>query len=123
MKFFVSILLIALLSFAACLYLPWWSVAIAAFLVIALIHQSPLPAFFAGFISVFLLWSILAFLISYRNDDILAHKVSQLILQMDNPPLLVLATGLIGGITGGLAALAASFIRKPLNDPQPPVAD
>jgi hypothetical protein len=123
MKFFVSVLLIAVLSFAACLYLPWWSVAIAAFLVIALIHQSPLPAFFAGFIAVFLLWSILAFIISYRNDDILAHKVSQLIITVDNPLLLVLITGLIGGITGGLAALAASFIRKPQEEQQPPVTD
>jgi hypothetical protein len=123
MKFLVSVFLIALLSFAASLYLPWWSVAIAAFLVIALIHQSPLPAFFAGFLSVFLLWSILAFIISYRNDDILAGKVSQLIIRMDNPLLLVLITGLIGGITAGLAALSASFIRKPQEEQQPPITE
>jgi hypothetical protein len=112
MKFFVSLLLIAMLSFAACLFLPWWAIAIAAFLVTALIRQSPVYAFLAGFLSIFLLWSIMALLISYNNDDILAHKVSQLIIQMDNPLLLVLVTGLLGGIVAGLAALAGSFVRK-----------
>src|SRR5688500_10737239 len=116
MKFFVSLLLIALLSFAACLFLPWWAIAIAAFLVTALIRQAPVYAFLAGFLSIFLLWSIMAFIISYSNDDILAHKVSQLIIQVDNPLLLVLVTGLLGGIVAGLAALAGSFIRK-RNDP------
>ena len=116
MKFFVSLLLIALLSFAACLFLPWWAIAIAAFLVTALIRQAPVYAFLAGFLSIFLLWSIMAFIISYNNDDILAHKVSQLIIQVDNPLLLVLVTGLLGGIVAGLAALAGSFIRK-RNDP------
>ena len=112
MKFIVSVFLIALLSFAACLYLPWWSIAIVAFLVTAFIHQPPSSAFFTGFTAVFLLWTIMSFVISYNNDDILAHKVSQLILRMDNPPLLILLTGLIGGIIAGLAALAGSFVAR-----------
>ena len=112
MKFFVSLLLIAMLSFAACLFLPWWAIAIAAFLVTALIRQAPVYAFLAGFLSIFLLWSVMALIISYNNDDILAHKVSQLIIQVDNPLLLVLVTGLLGGIVAGLAALAGSFVRS-----------
>ena len=112
MKFFVSLLLIAMLSFAACLFLPWWAIAIAAFVVTALIQQPPVYAFLAGFISIFLFWSAMAFIISYNNDDILAHKVSQLIIQMDNPLLLILVTGLLGGIVAGVAGLAGSFVRK-----------
>ena len=113
MKFIVSVLLIALLSFSACLYFPWWTIAIAAFIVTAFIQQAPFSAFLSGFCSVFLLWAILAFIISFNNEDILAHKVSQLILQMDNPPLLILVTGLLGGVIAGLAGLAGSFVRKP----------
>ena len=112
MKFFISLILTILLSFAACLFLPWWSIAIAAFVVAALIPQKPFKAFLTGFIALFLLWSGLSFWISNNNDHILAHKVSQLVLKMDNPYLLILATALIGALVAGFAALAGSYLRK-----------
>lgn len=112
MKFFISLILTALLSFAASLFLPWWSIALAAFLVAALIPQKPGKAFLTGFIALFLLWGGLSFWISNNNDHILAHKVSQLILKMDNPIVLVLATALIGALVAGFAALTGSFLRK-----------
>ena len=112
MKFFISLMLTALLSFAACLFLPWWSIALAAFLVAALIPQKPGKAFLTGFIALFLLWGGLSFWISNNNDDILAHKVSQLMLKMDNPIVLVLATAFIGALMAGFAALAGSYLRK-----------
>ncbi len=112
MKFASSLLLIALLSFAACLYLEWWSIAIVAFMVAALIPQSPGKSFLTGFLAIFLLWGVLSFWISNANDHILAYKVSLLILKIDNPYLLMLITALIGGIVGGLAAITASFVKK-----------
>ncbi len=112
MKFLISILLIALLSVAACLYLPWWSIAIVAFIVAAIIPQKPFIAFLAGFIALFLLWGVLSWYISSNNSHLLAHKVSVLILKADNPTLLVLATALIGALVAGLGALSGSFVRK-----------
>lgn len=112
MKFLVSILLTALLSFALCLFMPWWSIAIAAFAVAALIPQKPGKSFVTGFTALFLLWGGLSFWISNNNHHLLAHKVSQLILKMDNPMLLVLATAIIGALVAGFAALAGSFVRK-----------
>ncbi len=112
MKFFISLILTALLSFAACLYLPWWSIAIAAFIVAILIPQKPGKAFLTGFISLFLLWGGLSFWISYNNEHMLAHKISVLMLKMDNPYLLILATALIGALVAGFAALAGSYLRK-----------
>lgn len=112
MKFFISLILTILLSFAACLFLPWWSVAIAAFVVAALIPQKPFKAFLTGFAALFLLWGGLSFRMSNNNEHILAHKVSQLILKMDNPYLLILATALIGALVAGFAALAGSYLRK-----------
>ncbi|MDQ6890413.1 MAG: hypothetical protein M3Z56_09090, partial [Bacteroidota bacterium] len=112
MKFIISIILISLLSFAACLYFPWWSIAIVAFIVAALIPQGTGISFLTGFLALFLLWALLSFWISNNNDHILAHKVSLLILKIDSPYLLMLATALIGGIVAGLAALTASFLRK-----------
>lgn len=112
MKFIVSILLTALLSFVCCLYLPWWSIAIAAFVVTAFIHQRAGKAFLTGFLGVFFLWATLAWYISSRNEHILAHKVSVLIIQTDNVSLLILVTALIGGIVGGLGALTGSYLTK-----------
>jgi cell division protein FtsX len=112
MKFIISILLIALLSFVSCLYLPWWSVAIAAFIVIAFINQRSWKAFLTGFTGVFLLWGVLAWYISSRNEHLLAHKVSIVMIQSDNVPLLIILTALIGGVIGGLGALTGSYLKK-----------
>ncbi len=112
MKFTVSLILVAFLSFGACLYLPWWSIAIASFLVAALIPQRPGRAFLTGFIALFLLWGGLSFWLSYKNDHILAHKISVLVLKMDSPYLLILCTALIGGLVAAMAALTGSFLRQ-----------
>ena len=112
MKFIISVVLIALLSLVACFYLPWWSVAIVAFVIAALVPQRPAWSFLAGFISLFLLWSVLAFYISGKNNHILAHKVSLLILKTNSAILLVLCTALIGALVAGFAALAGSYARK-----------
>jgi len=111
MKFLSSILLIALLSFATCLYMPWWTIAIAAFIVALIFNMSSGKSFLAGFLAIFLLWSVMSFAISNSNGHLLAHKVSMLIMKMDSPYLLILATGLIGGLVAGFAALTGSFLR------------
>ncbi len=113
MKFITSIFITALLSFAACLFLPWWTIAIAAFMVSFFIPQPPLRSFLSGFTALFLLWALLSFVLSYNNEHLLAHKVSVVIIKTDSPFLLILATALIGGIVAGLASLTAAFARKP----------
>lgn len=112
MKFIASLILTILLSFVACLYLPWWSIAITAFIVAALIPQKPGKAFLTAFLALLLLWGGLSFWISYKNEHILAHKISLLVLKMDNPYLLVLCTALIGALVAGFAALSGSYLRK-----------
>jgi hypothetical protein len=112
MKFFISFILTILLSFALCLFLPWWSIAVAAFVVAALIPQKPGKAFATAFSALFLLWGGLSFWISNNNQHLLAHKVSQLILKFDSPLVLLSATALIGALVAGFAALAGSYLRK-----------
>ena len=112
MRFFISVLLIALASFAACLFLPWWMTAVIAFIVVIFIPQKPGLAFLSGFLAVSLLWGIMSLMISLANEHVLAHRVSLLILKMDNPVLLIVATALTGGLVAGFAALAASFSRR-----------
>jgi hypothetical protein len=111
MKFTITTILILLLSFCACLYFPWWSIAIVAFIVSALIPQKPLLAFLSGFIALFLLWGGLSLFISSNNDHILANRVSLLILKTQSAFLLILVTALIGALIGGFGALTGSFVR------------
>lgn len=112
MKFMITLILTALLSFAACLYLPWWSIAIVALLVAAIIPQKPWKAFLTGFLAILLLWGGVSFWISNGNEHLLAHKVSMIIFKIDNPYLLILATSLIGALVAGFAALTGSYLRK-----------
>lgn len=112
MKFIISLILTALLSFAVCLYAPWWSIAIVAFIVAALIPQKPGKAFLTAFLALLLLWGGLSFWISYKNEQVLAHKISVIVLKTDNPYFLILATALIGAMVAGFAALAGSYLRK-----------
>lgn len=111
MKFFSALFLIMILSFFACLYLPWWSIAIVSFVVVALIPQNPMSSFIAGFTAVFILWGALSFYISNENGHILAHRISLLVLKNDSAGFLIVITALIGGLVAGFAALSASYLR------------
>ena len=112
MKFITSAILIILFSFLACLYFPWWSIAIAAFVISILIRQGHLASFICGFVSLFLLWGFLSFWISMQNGNILAHRVSLLIFKTDSPFLLIFITALIGAMVAGFAALTGSYFKK-----------
>lgn len=112
MKFIVSILLIALLSFVSGLYFPWWGIALAAFIVSAFIPLRPGLAFLAGFLALFLLWGLLAWGIDVGNVSILSKKVSRILPLDGSSFLLILVTALVGALVGGGAALTGSFIKK-----------
>lgn len=112
MKFIVVTVLIALLSFVACLYLPWWSIALVAFIVSLLIRQKPLASFAAGFLGLFLLWSVMAAVINIQNDGVLAARIAEIFPLGGSAVMLIAVTGLIGAIVGGLAALSAGFLAK-----------
>ncbi len=112
MKFFVSIVLTALLAFALGLYLPWWTIALAAFIVSIFLQQSPAASFWAGFAGVFLLWMLLATLINGANEGILAHRMARLLPLGGSVFLLIFVTAIAGGLVGGMGALTGSLLRK-----------
>jgi hypothetical protein len=111
-KFLVSILLIALLSFICGLLFPWWTIAVAAFVVSALIPQRPLASFFTGFVALFLLWGALATFIDVSNNSILSARVAGLVYLRGSSVALILITGFIGALVGGGGSLTAAFLRK-----------
>ena len=111
MRLLLAILLTAALSFLAGLFLPWWSIAIIAFLVALLIPQNIGAAFISGLSGIFILWAVVALWIDIKNNSILSHKISELMKVGGSSVLLIFITALIGGLVGGFAAMAGSSLR------------
>ena len=113
MKFFNATLLTAVLSFIGGIYIPvWWSFAIAALLVAFLIHQKGGKAFFAGFLSLFILWGALAFWIDMKNEGVLSARIATLLPLGGSKWALILITAFIGALVAGFAALSGSYLRS-----------
>lgn len=112
MKFFISLLSIAILSFVVGLYTSWWSIAVVAFIVSLLISQRPGSSFLSGFMGVFLLWLMIALLINAANGSVLANRIGGMLGIGHSPVLLAFITALAGGLVAGFAALTASYMRK-----------
>ena len=115
MKFIVSTVVTALLTYALGLYFPWWSLAIAAFTVAFFVPQKPIWAMVSAFVALLMLWGLMAWLISISNGHILAHRISVLIVKNDSPAMLVLLTALLGALPAASAGLAGSMLRKILH--------
>ncbi len=111
MKFLVATILTALLAFISGIYLPWWGFAISTLLVAVLVHQQAGRAFLAGLLGVFLLWAGLAWWIDMKNNSVLSSKIASVLPLGGNAILLVLVTGLLGGLVGGFAAMTGSYLR------------
>lgn len=109
MLFFI----ILILTFAGGYFLPWWVVAIAAFLPALFIGKTPAKSFFAGFSAVFIVWAAMAFFKTVPNDNMLAKRVATL-MQLPNWILLLIVTALVGGLVGGMSALSGVLVKRAL---------
>jgi hypothetical protein len=115
MKIAFTILLTIILSFAAGLYLPWWSLALVCFLVSFFLYQKPGLAYIIGFVSILLFWGLLAWWIDAQNHSILSLRMANIFPLGGSSFLLILITAIVGAIIGGLAALSGSFLRRYLD--------
>jgi len=118
MKFFVAILLTAILSFISGLFLPWWGIAIAALIVAVVIHQKAGKSFLSGLLGVFILWVAIAWWIDMKNNSVLSHKMARVLPLGGNTILLLIVTGLVGGLVAGFAAMSGSFLRASSRSPR-----
>ena len=112
MKLLTAIVLTGLLAFIGGLYFPWWSLAIASFLIAILVHQKSGKAFLSGFTAVFLLWAGLALWIDMKNEGILSAKIATILPLGGNSILLILVTAFVGGLIAGMAAISGSYLRS-----------
>ena len=112
MKFLVTFLLTALLAFAGSLFLPWWIIAVAAFVIALIIPQKPFKAFLAAFLALFILWGIQSSIIDFQNDHLLSTKVASILPLGGSHVLIIIVTAFIGAIVSGMAALTGSLLRR-----------
>ena len=104
-RFILNFIITVLLALIGSMFLPWWSIMLAALLASAIVRLRKASTFFVPFLAIALLWMVQAWLLSSANDFILASKVSVLFSLGENPHLLILVTGIIGSIAGGISGL------------------
>jgi hypothetical protein len=109
MRFPVQIIVIIILGYLLEQFLPWWSVAIAAFLGGILVTTR--LNFLAGFLAIGLLWIGKALVTDVSSDSEFADRVAR-IFMLHNKSILLLVTFVLSGIVGGFAAMAGSALRK-----------
>lgn len=110
---FIATIIIALLL---SMVLPWWSVMLASFITAILFSLRKSAVFFVPFFAIVLFWMVYAFWLSNANDFTLSKKIAVLLPLEGNPYLLILVTGIVGGLAAGIAGIfgkqCAMLLRK-----------
>ncbi|WP_395625706.1 hypothetical protein [Daejeonella sp.] len=108
-------LLIAIISLILQLFLPWWIIAPVAFALAAWRANSGKNAFFSAFLAIFTLWIIVGLIHTLPNENILANRVAGMLtlpLNSFNWLIVLLISGIIGGIAAGFSALAGRYAKE-----------
>ncbi|TCK67738.1 hypothetical protein DFQ05_1519 [Winogradskyella wandonensis] len=100
-NFIITIVLAIILS----QFFPWWSVMLAGFSSALLIPLKKASVFVVPLLAIALFWIVYSWSLSSANDFILAKKIAVLLPLAGNEYLLLLVTGLIGGLAAGVSAL------------------
>ena len=111
-KNLLHFLLVLIVAFLLSRLLPWYAIMIASFSIALFVPLKKAYIFFIPFLAIALLWMAQAYLLSNANDFILAKKIAQLLPLGGNPYLLILVTGVIGGIAAGIAGVFGKQIAS-----------
>lgn len=103
-------LLILISAFILNLFLPWWSIAIPGILLGYFFKKKAWASFGWGFLALFILWAGQALYIHFMNDGILSTRIANM-LGVGSPYLVVLITGVLGGLVSGFATMTGALIK------------
>lgn len=111
-------LFIFLVALVLQLFLPWWIIALAAFALCFFRAVSGGHAFRHSFAAIFILWSGVALYQTVQNQNLLARRVGEMFMltSENNWIVLVLITGLVGGLAAAIAGLAGYYSRAAFSD-------
>lgn len=111
MKLLIRLIAIGVLTYFISPLTFWWVAMIIAFVVCYISPSSGLNAFVAGFLGIGLIWIGYAWKLDVTNQAAFSTTIVKL-FPLNESFYLILATGLVGGIAGGFAALSGSTFRQ-----------
>lgn len=111
MRFLLATLIIALFTLAITWWMPWWSLAIIAALTCFALR--PRPAFWAGFLGIFLLWLTAGLVADAPNEHILSTRMAG-VFKLPHWSLFLLVSAVVGGLVGGFAAWTGAAMADAL---------
>jgi hypothetical protein len=113
MKFIFQLIGIMALAFLLELFLPWYYIAVAAFVGGYVLKSK--ANFLAGFLAIATLWSLYAWLQTNAPTTFPSHDLAERVAHIFTLPrteILILITGVIGGLVGGFAALTGALLKR-----------
>jgi hypothetical protein len=109
--FWIHALIIVALTLPLEMYLNWWCI-VPMGLIYGFVFTKNLSApFLLGFISIFVQWATYAAFLDYRNAGILSQRIIKLFPLPQYSIVLILVTGVIGGLIMGFTVLSGNRIR------------
>ena len=115
MKIIANLILTFILALILSILLPWWAIMLAALIAGLIIPLKRFSSFLIPFVAVALFWMGYSFWLWNANDFILAQKIAILLPLAGNAFLLILVTGIVGGLAAGIAGLLGSTSRNLFN--------
>ncbi len=104
-KNIINFIATIIIAYVLSLFMGWYSVMIASIITAFLIPLKRVTVFLVPFLAIFILWIVLSYLMGSSNDFILAEKIAVLMDLEGNTTLLLIITGLVGGIAAGVAGV------------------
>ncbi len=114
-------IIIIIICFVLQLFLPWWIISPLAFAAAFWKARTAAHAFWSGFFAVFTLWLGTGLFYSIPNGHILANRVGAMLGLPDttiNWAIVLLISGLIGGLAAGFCSLAGYYFRQAMVIPE-----
>lgn len=112
MNLLLRIVLIAILVSIGQMFLPWYCIVPIAFLVEFTLGEHDATKFFSGFYGIAIPWLALSAYIDVKSESILSVRI----LELFNLPrygfVLVLITGLLGGLVGGFSSMVGGWLKE-----------
>ncbi len=104
-------LVIIIAAFLLQMVLPWWIIIIIAFATCGIIGKTGRISFWEPFLAIFLLWIGMALFKSLPNHNVLATRIAEM-LGVKLWPIVLVITGLLGGLTAGICGYCGYNFRK-----------
>jgi len=111
MKLIIKIILIGVITYFISPFTVWWVCMLVSFAVSFALPSSELSAFIAGLLGVGMVWMGYAWTLDLENASSFSLKIADL-MGLKDPFMLVLATGIAGGVAGGFSSITGKTFRE-----------